>query len=68
MSGKKNQGEKNKDRNKKSNLQKDVTFKWDSNIIKISPMPLHKHHKWGWGVRCFPNIAKQWKHMAKATL
>ena len=31
-------------------------------------MPLHKHHVGWWGVGCFPNIAKQWKQMAKAIL
>ena len=36
---------------------------------KISHMPLHKHHIWWWGVsKKFSNIAKQWKHVAQATV
>ena len=36
--------------------------------FKVPTMPLHKHHVGWWGVRCFPDIANQWKHMTKAIL
>ena len=46
--GKKEQWQtKEKKSNKKNAKEKEVFLRWDSNTIKVSPMPLHKDHM-GW--------------------